>query len=183
MTQKSSLNAPLSLMEVVLELVTIGGCIFRVFILIYMEQMLPDLIPSSKLDPFSGQPIYWQSKTFFIATVGWSTIIHVVLLFLIRNSSTYAFLLRSFHNRFNLGHQITEHHIQKHYRIVRSLIHWINMELTYVSLLIDWKTIQFALGNPQKMSPLFPLVISIAIVSVVTYHLYLIYKTLNVRAR
>ncbi|GEM_PF-6629509 len=111
MTQKSRLNAPLSAMEVVLELATIAGCLLKVFIVVHMREMLPDQIPS-KLDPFSGRPAFYVAKAFFIAGVGWTAITNLGLLLISRSSyAYYRLFLEDLYNRFNLHNQIAEHHI------------------------------------------------------------------------
>jgi len=179
MTWRSKLDAPLSSMEIGLEFITIAGCVLHIFILIQVQESLPDLMPG-KLDMSSRQPIFGVSKSFFMGGTVWGVITNLGVLLASRNPYTCPLILKDFYKRFNLHKRLTERQIQQHYQIVRSLIHWANMQLTYLSLLYCLEKIQLALGKPEKMNPLFLPVISITIASILAYHLFLLYKTANV---
>jgi uncharacterized membrane protein len=136
-----------------------------VWVLLYMEW---DFLPSKIPTHFGalGKPDNWGGKSslWMLPMIG----------------SALALLLtvvRHFPHLANYPWRITSDNAAVQYRIIRSMLSWLQLELVWIFAYLEWGTLQVAMGKTNGLNPAFLMLMLIAIFGTVTYYLIKSYQS------
>jgi uncharacterized membrane protein len=149
--------------EKLLEVLALGGLLYAAGLLFTKWDQLPLRIP--KHFGISGEPDGWGDKS-------------NLLVLLLVGAGLYALLtLLSFFPQWgNYPWEITEENAPRQYRITRSMLCWLKMELVWLFAYIEWCTIQVAMGKAIGLSPYLLLTVVLALSATVGFHLVKAYQ-------
>lgn len=147
------LKVPFSKLDLFAEVAALLGIILEVTITFFYWYALPARIPTHV--GFNGQPDSWGGKGSLIALVVVSLVLYVGLT-----------LLERYPHIYNYPVQITEENAPRQYSIARSLLVWVKLEMAWIFAVLQWQTIQVALGRAAGLGNM--LVLTIIIVNMLT---------------
>lgn len=131
---------PITMIEVILELVGIAFLIAMIALPVIYWAALPEAIPTHF--GFTGEPDNWGGKESLIFLPMIGTVLYLVMGLLSRYPHTYNYPVR-----------ITEANAEIQYLLARQLINWLKTLLAILFAYIEWGTIQVALGNLPGLGP------------------------------
>ena len=150
---------PSSRREVVVEIIAALGIVSSVTAIVQAWSALPNLIPIHF--GLFGKPDFWLSKGSII-----------VLPFI--NFVLNAWLtLSSAHPRgFRYPWPVTDQNLMRQYRIARSLLLWMKVEIAWLVAFVVWQIIRVALRETERLNITFFLAMLFIVLGTVGWHLY-----------
>jgi uncharacterized membrane protein len=150
-------------MEKLLEVLALAGLLYTAALLFTEWDQLPLRIP--KHFGISGEPDGWGDKS------------NLSVLLLV-GAGLYALLtiLGFFPHLGNYPWEITVENAARQYRITRSLLAWLKMELVWLFAYIEWCTIQVAKGRANGLSPHLLLTVVLVLLGTVGFHIIRAYQ-------
>jgi hypothetical protein len=80
-------------------------------------------------------------------------------------------VVRHFPNLANYPWPITKDHAAIQYRIIRSMLSWLKLELVWIFAYLEWGTLQVAKGRANGLNPAFLMLTLMAIFGTIAYYL------------
>lgn len=149
--------------EVAVEIIALVGILSSVTAIVQSWSALPNRIPIHF--ELSGKPDFWLSKGSIIVLPLISFVLNVWLTL----SSTHS---RQFHYPW----PVTEQNLRQQYRIARSLLLWIKVEIAWLVAFVAWQIILVALRKTERLNITFFLVMLFIVLVTVGFHLYQAYR-------
>jgi len=146
------IDVPRSRLEIVLELIAALGVTGIVICTLLNWMSLP---------ADARVPTHFDLRGNPDAYIGKASLLVLPCIFIV----LYAFIafISRYPHTFNYPWPITEENAPRQYKLARTLIKWINLEMVLIGLWIVWLQIQAAQQNPMDLIWLAPFVIVIAI--------------------
>lgn len=140
--QRPVLEIPLTRFERLLEGLCVVGVITFFGLIAWKYPHLPASVPQN-FGP-NGQPDAWGDKSAIL-------ILCLIIIFL------YAMLtmLSKYPHVFNYPFALNEHNIEDQYRLARTLIYTIKLEIISIFLFTGWKMIQVSIGQADGLGIYF----------------------------
>jgi uncharacterized membrane protein len=150
-------------LEKLLEVLALGGLLYAAALLYTEWEQLPLRIP--KHFGISGEPDGWGGKPNLLALLLVGAGLYVLLT-----------ILSFFPQLGNYPWEITEENAPRQYRITRSMLSWLKMELVWLFAYLEWCSIQVATGKASGLSPHLLLTVILVLSGTVGYHLVKAYQ-------
>lgn len=159
-TRQPIIKMSISVLERILNFLSLIGVIIYALLLIYAWPLLPDTIPThfNAMGEVDGM----GNKYTLLLLGAISLIIYV--------SFT---ILRHYSHLFNYSYKITAENAEQQYRVAINLLACLKIEIVYLFLYIEYKSIQVALGKVQGLGIYFlPVVLTVIFVTIMVYLTY-----------
>lgn len=154
---KPVLEIPLTRFEWLLEVICVVGVISFFGLIAWKYPQLPASVPQN-FGP-NGQPEAWGDKS-------------AVLILCLIIAALYAMLSMLSKNPhvFNYPFALTEHNIEDQYRLARTLIYTVKLEMISIFLFTGWKMIEVSLGQADGLGVYFlPLFVGLLFSTIFVY--------------
>jgi uncharacterized membrane protein len=136
------LEIPLTRFERLLEGVCVAGVISFFGLIAWKYPQLPASVPQH-FGP-NGQPDAWGDKSAILVLCLIVIFLYAMLTMLSKNPHV-----------FNYPFALNEHNIEEQYRLARTLINTIKLEIISIFLFTGWKMIQVSLGQADGLGAYF----------------------------
>lgn len=145
MDEKPVIRTPLTLVEIIAEVVALIGLLLPIIYLAAIWSTIPDIMPTHF--GLSGQASAWGGKRSLLGLVGVSLFIYILLT-----------VTNRFPQAYNLSWPITEQNTEVQYKIGRSMIQILKVEVIWIYAYINWICVQGAFDKGMVLGNAFLIV-------------------------
>jgi uncharacterized membrane protein len=162
-TERPVLDITYSPQDVALEAAALGSLLLNTGMVALFWSGLPARVPTHF--DWSGRADAWGNKSTLLILPGVSLVLYLMLTIVNRYPHT-----------FNYPWPITAQNAAEQYRLARSLLAWLKVEVIILFTLLEWVTIQTALGHANGLGVIFLPITTILILGTLAFYFYFAYR-------
>jgi len=132
------LNLPLSSLDGFVEFASVAALLFLLVSTALYWSALPERVPTHF--GLSGRPDAWGAKSSLLLLPIFAIVLYAGMT-----------ILGRFPHIYNYPVQLTEENVERQYRIARTLIGWVKLEVVWTFALIQWETMRVVFGKAEGL--------------------------------